>query len=181
MAEPKTGEILWYQPDPRAVIPLRKFHCPRSLMRKLKRGEFSFSVDVDFPSVIQRCAERREGTWLSDELIQLYRAAFQLGHAHSIEVWHNGELAGGLYGLSIGKVFFAESMFHRVTDASKAALYALVQVLGRGQAHLLEVQFLTEHLAKFGAIEISGEEYQEALREGLAGEPIPFEAGVLQL
>lgn len=166
MAEPKTGEIYWYNPDPRAILPLELFHCSHSLRRRLRRKNYHVTSDVAFDAVIDGCAQREE-TWISHEFKRLYTGLFSEGFAHSIEIWGEEGLVGGTYGVTLGGAFFAESMFHRRTDASKMALYYLIQHLRRCGFHLLEVQFLTPHLRTLGAIEISGAQYHLQLRQAL--------------
>ena len=158
------GEIGWFSPDPRAVIPLdERFHVPHGLRRTLKKNLFEVRVDTAFVRVIDRCAARRD-TWISQEIRESYVNLHQLGHAHSVETWYNGELAGGLYGVSIGGAFFGESMYHDVTDASKVALYALVERLRDRGFKLLDTQWTTAHLRSFGTFEIGRGEYLGELK-----------------
>ncbi|NDE14842.1 leucyl/phenylalanyl-tRNA--protein transferase [bacterium] len=167
MPDPVTGQIGWFRPDPRAVIPLDHFHASRSLMRTIKRGIFSVTVDQAFADVMKACAAR-PGTWITPEFIAAYSELFRRGYAHSVEVWHDQHLAGGLYGVSLSGAFFAESMFHNETDASKVALLKLVEhMTGKGMS-LLEVQFLTPHLSTLGAVEVTDEAYVKLLQEALA-------------
>jgi leucyl/phenylalanyl-tRNA--protein transferase len=159
--------IHWIEPKRRGVLPLDRFHQPRSLRRVIRKGHFETRVDSAFGQVIEACAEprpERPRTWLNDDLIELYRALHELGYAHSVESWAGGRLAGGLYGVSLGAAFFGESMFSRERDASKVALVALVERLRLGGYRLLDTQFVTDHLRQFGAIEISRESYQQQLR-----------------
>jgi len=156
------GEIGWFSPDPRAILPLDKFHVPHTLERIVRKKSFEIRIDTSFPQVMQECAQRPE-TWINDEIIESYTRLHQLGHAHSVEAWQNGALAGGLYGVSIGAAFFGESMFHHVRDASKIALVALMQHLRERRFVLLDTQWLTPHLEKFGAIEIPRAEYLHRL------------------
>ena len=167
MADDK-GEVHWLAPDPRAVIELDAVKVPRSLRALRKRGEFQLSVNRAFNEVIAACADRREGTWISDDIKDAYRVLHRLGFAHSVEAWRGEELAGGLYGMAIGGAFFGESMFHRVTDASKLALVYLIERMRRRGFALLDVQFLTEHLQRFGAVEIPRMEYERRLRRALS-------------
>ncbi|MGH2588801.1 MAG: leucyl/phenylalanyl-tRNA--protein transferase [Dehalococcoidia bacterium] len=162
MADGRNGRIRWYAPDPRAVMPLDAFHVPRSLRQTVQRGVFEVTVDADFPAVIRACAEREE-TWISAEIIRAYTGLHRIGLAHSVECWRDGRLAGGLYGVSLGAAFFGESMFSRETDASKVALVALVERLRERGFTLLDTQYLTPHLAHFGAIEIPRREYERRL------------------
>jgi leucyl/phenylalanyl-tRNA--protein transferase len=166
MAEPGDGEIRWYSPDPRTIIPLETFHVPRSLKRSVAKTPFTVKVDTAFPEVIRLCASR-EDTWISGEIIRLFTGLFDLGYAHSVETWEGGDLAGGLYGVGLGGAFFGESMVSLRTDASKIALVKLVERLLEGGFTLLDTQFQTPHLARFGAIEISREEYMRKLGQAV--------------
>ncbi len=166
MADSRRGRIRWYSPDPRAVIPLESFHVPRSLRRTIRRGLFDVRVNTAFRAVIRACAERPE-TWISDEIVRAYEALHALGLAHSVETWQGERLVGGLYGVALGGAFFGESMFSRVTDASKVALVALVERLRARGFTLLDTQFLTPHLARFGAVEIPRGEYLRRLAAAL--------------
>ncbi len=144
--------LSWWCPDPRAVLPLDGLHVSRSLARTLRRGELSTTTDRDFLGVLEGCADR-EVTWITPWLVHAYRGLHAAGHAHSVEVWDaGGTLVGGLYGVALGAVFSAESMFHRVDDASKVALVGLVERLRRGGFTLLDVQLPTDHLARLGAV-----------------------------
>jgi leucyl/phenylalanyl-tRNA--protein transferase len=182
MADHGSGRIAWYRPDPRAVMPLDAFHVPRSLRQTMRKGVFTVTVNRDFPGVIEACAEREE-TWISKEIVRAYTELHRFGLAHSVETWRHGRLAGGLYGVALGGAFFGESMFSRKTDASKVALVALVERLRERGFALLDTQFLTEHLARFGAVEIPRQEYERRLAAALAlpirfaeraaGEPAP--------
>lgn len=167
MADHRHGRIGWYRPDPRAVIPLDAFHVPRSLRRTIRRGDFELTFNADFPAVIAACAAREE-TWISDDVVRAYTGLHRLGLAHSVETWRAGRLAGGLYGVALGAAFFGESMFSRETDASKVALVALVERLRERGFVLLDTQFLTAHLARFGAIEIARAEYERRLGAALS-------------
>jgi leucyl/phenylalanyl-tRNA--protein transferase len=162
------GEIGWFSPDPRGILPLETFHVPARLNRTMRRSAFEVRIDADFEGVMRACAaDREEGTWISEEIVDGYTALHRLGLAHSIEVWQGGLLAGGLYGVHLGGAFFGESMFHRVTDASKVALTALVDRLTRRGFTLLDIQWVTPHLEQFGAIEIPRPEYLRRLRRAL--------------
>jgi leucyl/phenylalanyl-tRNA--protein transferase len=162
------GEIAWFSPDPRGVIPLDTFHLPARLARVLRGGRFEIAADRAFEGVMRACAERRgEGTWISEDIVQAYLALHRLGLAHSIEAWRGGRLVGGLYGVHLGGAFFGESMFHRETDASKVALAGLVDRLMRRGFRLLDVQWLTPHLAQFGAVEIPRKMYLARLKHAL--------------
>jgi len=164
------GRIYWYDPDPRAIMPLDKFHVPRRLRRTLRQGVFELRVNKEFTAVMEACAAiapDRESTWISPEMIDAYSKLHQLGFAHSVECWQAGELTGGLYGVAIQGLFAGESMFSKVRDSSKVALVHLVERLRLGGFKLLDVQFLTEHLATFGAVEIPAAEYKRRLQEAL--------------
>lgn len=162
MADPATGEIWWFRPDPRAILPIHGMHVSRSLRRVLRSGRFDVTVDRDFEAVMRGCADREE-TWISEDLIRAYTELHRMGYAHSVEAWRGGRLVGGVYGVSIGAAFMAESMFHRETDASKVALHALVTRLAEKDYELLDVQYQTPHLASLGVIEISLAEYLRRL------------------
>jgi leucyl/phenylalanyl-tRNA--protein transferase len=161
-------ELFWVEPRNRAIIPLDKFHVSRSLRRTLRSGRFEVTRDVAFARVIAACAEREE-TWINAELEQAMIALHGSGNAHSIEVWANGELAGGLYGVKLGRAFFGESMFSRQTDTSKVALAWLVARMKVGNFTLLDCQFMTEHLASLGAVTVTRETYVTLLASALGG------------
>jgi leucyl/phenylalanyl-tRNA--protein transferase len=166
----KDDTIYWYDPDPRAVIPLDTFHVPRSLARTIRQGQFEIRVDSAFRAVMEACAEPasgREVTWINSEIVAAYGELHALGFAHSVETWLGGELVGGLYGVALGGLFAGESMFSRVRDSSKVALVYLVERLRRGGFCLLDTQFMTDHLRRFGTIEIPREEYQARLTHAL--------------
>jgi leucyl/phenylalanyl-tRNA--protein transferase len=163
------GEIGWFSPDPRGILPLDAVHVPARLGRVIRSGRFEIAIDEDFEGVMRACAERPDdGTWISDEIVQSYLALHRLGLAHSVEARIGGALAGGLYGVHLNGAFFGESMFHRVTDASKVALMALVDRLQRRGFLLLDIQWVTPHLAQFGAVEIRRADYLVRLRQALA-------------
>ena len=163
--------IGWFSPDPRGIIPLDDFYVPSRLARVLRSERFDVAADLAFEDVMRACAaDRDEGTWISDEILECYTALYRLGIAHSVEVRREGRLVGGLYGVHLGGAFFGESMFHRETDASKVALASLVDRLRRRSFALLDVQWLTPHLAQFGAIEIPRPEYLARLQQALARE-----------
>jgi leucyl/phenylalanyl-tRNA--protein transferase len=168
----ETGEIAWFSPDPRGVIPLDTFHTPARLARVIRRGRFEIRIDTAFELVMRECADRRDhdGTWISEAIIDCYVTLHRLGLAHSVEAWQAGQLVGGLYGVHLGGAFFGESMFHRATDASKVALAALVDRLQRRSFRLLDVQWLTPHLEQFGAVEIPRTVYLERLKDALGRE-----------
>jgi leucyl/phenylalanyl-tRNA--protein transferase len=169
------GEIRWFSPDPRGIIPLEMFHVPRRLARVYRRGVFHIEIDRAFRDVIRACAEAERdpddpGTWINDEIIESYTALHGRGLAHSVEAWREDRLVGGLYGVALRGAFFGESMFHREPDASKVALIALVERLrSRGYA-LLDTQWVTAHLEQFGAIEIPRRVYLRRLEVSLQKE-----------
>jgi leucyl/phenylalanyl-tRNA--protein transferase len=172
MPDPDTEEILWFNPDPRAIIPLDRFHISRSLRRTAKKGLFKVSFDRNFAGVIDGCADR-SATWISADIKRAYLRLFELGFGHSVEVWGgNGALLGGLYGLSQGGVFHAESMFSRAKDASKIALWALTGRMKECGLTLLEVQFMTPHLKSLGAINIEKNNYIQILTESLRSQAV---------
>jgi leucyl/phenylalanyl-tRNA--protein transferase len=163
------GEIRWYSPDPRGIIPLDTFHASKRLGRVMRQGRFEVRVDSDFSAVIRACAARQDedGSWIDDEILESYCALHVAGIAHSVETWRDGTLVGGLYGVALGGAFFGESMFHRVTDASKVALVALVERLRERRFRLLDTQWVTEHLTQFGAVEIPRRRYLRLLAQAL--------------
>ena len=172
MAERRDDPTLyWVSPEKRGVIPLDGLHVPKRLARTIRSDRFRVTSDKVFAKVMQACAAPgpgREQTWINDEILRLYTALHAGGHAHSVECWDNKKLVGGLYGVSLGAAFFGESMFSTVRDASKVALVALVDILRRGGFTLLDTQFLTSHLARFGAYEIPREEYLVRLHAAVA-------------
>ena len=158
--------IAWFSPDPRAIIPLEDFHVPHALRRVARKKVFEIKIDNRFDEIIRACAKRKD-TWINRQIIESYERLHELGYAHSVEAWSKNKLAGGLYGVAIGGAFFGESMFHRVTDASKVALVALVERLREKKFTLLDAQWTTPHLQQFGAIEISREHYLKSLRRAI--------------
>lgn len=175
------GEIQWFSPDPRTIVPLDAFHIPHGLKRTLKKNLFEIRIDTEFEAVMRQCANRAE-TWINEEIIASYVNLYRSGHGHSVEAWYDGQLAGGLYGVSIGGAFFGESMFHVVTDASKVALHALVMRLRERGFTLLDTQWTTPHLKTFGVQEISRRDYLERLASSIQSrctfvdQPMPTEA-----
>lgn len=161
------GELHWLAPDPRAVIELDRFRPSRSLRATIRRQPFDVSINRAFEQMIVACADREEGTWISTEIFEAYCDLHRLGFAHSVEAWQDDQLAGGLYGVSIGGAFFGESMFHRVTDASKVALNELIETMRRRGLELLDVQFMTPHLHSLGAVEIPRSEYERRLARAI--------------
>lgn len=168
MAVNKRGDIRWFSPDPRALIPLDdRFHVPHGLKRLLKKNRFTVTFDEGFEEVIQACATMHGATWISKGIMRAYCELHRQGFAHSVEARLDGELAGGLYGVHIRGAFFGESMFHRATDASKVALVALVKRLRAGGFLLLDTQWTTPHLEQFGTVEIPRAEYLKLLEAAL--------------
>ena len=167
MAEPESGMITWHRPARRAIVPLGDFHISRSLARTLRLGKFEVTYDHAFDEVMLSCADRPEGTWISDEFRTVYGELHRQGKAHSVEVWIGERLVGGVYGVHLGGAFFAESKFHRVTDMSKVALTHLVWRLRERGFALLEVQYLTQHLAQFGTVTVPNRLYLRMLVEAL--------------
>ncbi|ODR98857.1 leucyl/phenylalanyl-tRNA--protein transferase [Methyloceanibacter methanicus] len=171
MAESADNNALyWIEPERRGILPLDAVHIPKSLARTIRRATFEVRIDNDFDAVIEGCAEPRAGrrsTWINGRIRSLYRELFALGHCHTVEVWQDGELTGGLYGVHLGRAFFGESMFSRARDASKIALVYLIARLKYGGFTLLDTQFITDHLARFGAVEISRQAFQRRLEDAL--------------
>ena len=165
--------LYWIEPQLRGVIPLDAFHVPRRLARSVRANRFEIRIDNDFDSVITACAAPARGrgkTWINRRIRRLYRELYARGHCHTVETWVDGRLVGGLYGVQLGSAFFGESMFHRERDASKIALVHLVARLKRGGFNLLDAQFMTAHLANFGAIEIDRDRYHRILADAIHGE-----------
>jgi leucyl/phenylalanyl-tRNA---protein transferase len=163
-------ELFWIDPRRRGILPLDAFHVPHKLRRVVRQGSFEIHCDTAFEEVIRGCAEateKRPNTWINDEIVRLYAALFDRGAAHSVEAWQDGTLVGGLYGVSFGAAFFGESMFSRATDASKVALVHLAARLRIGGYRLLDTQFLTPHLARFGGVEITRARYHRLLADAL--------------
>lgn len=161
-------EIFWVRPETRGIIPLDGFHIPRSLLKTVRQGRFEIRFSSDFAGVIAACAESNEGrpsTWINEPIRIAYSELFLRGHCHTVEAWQDGCLVGGLYGLALGGAFFGESMFSRVTDASKVCLVHLVQRLAERGFVLLDTQFTTEHLKRFGAIDVSRRKYERLLED----------------
>jgi len=171
MAEDREDpDLFWIDPRMRGIIPFEDFHVPRRLQRVIRKNRFRVSFNEQFEAVMEGCAEsteRRPRTWINDKILTLYTSLHRMGHAHSVEVWNGDELAGGLYGVSLGGAFFGESMFSRKSDASKVALVYLVARLIRGGYTLLDSQFVTRHLERFGAVEIPRATYRSLLAEAI--------------
>lgn len=174
MARGQRGDIHWFISEPRAIIPLERFKVRRSLQKAYRKHLYRITFDIAFPQVIRACARQDEvfpeEVWLSDEMIELYIQLHWQGHAHSVEVWQGDDLVGGLYGIAMQAAFFGESMFSRVQYASQFALLALVERLRRQQFLLLDTQVMTPHLAQFGAIEMTHDEYMAVLLQALREE-----------
>jgi leucyl/phenylalanyl-tRNA--protein transferase len=169
-------KLYWLDPRLRAVLPLDAFHLPKRLARTVRSGHFEVSADTAFVDVLRACAEPRPGhpeSWINEPIVDLYTELHRRGHAHSVECRRDGELVGGLYGVSVGAAFFGESMFSRERDASKVALVHLVARMLKGGFRLLDCQFMTEHLRGFGAIEVPREQFRTLLA-GAIGEPATF-------
>lgn len=170
MANPGHELITWHRPRRRAIIPLEAFHTSRSLARTLRQARFAVTFDEAFGDVMRACADRpgADGTWIDSRILAAYEELHRRGGAHSVEIWVDGALAGGVYGVHIGGAFFAESKFHRVRDMSKVALSHLVFRLRERGFALLEVQYVTSHLEQFGAVEIPNRQYEKLLAAALA-------------
>ena len=165
--------VYWVSPEKRGIIPLEDFHVPRRLARTVRSDPFEIRIDNDFDSVITACAAPARGrgkTWINRRIRRLYRELFARGHCHTVEAWIDGRLVGGLYGVQLGRAFFGESMFHRESDASKVALVHLVARLRRGGFKLLDAQFMTAHLATFGAVEVERGRYHRLLADAIQGD-----------
>lgn len=165
--------LYWIEPDMRGIIPLEGFHLPARLARSVRSTHCTVHVDRDFDAVIEGCAEPKQDrarTWINMRIRRIYRSLFDRGHCHTVEVYDGSDLIGGLYGVSLGRAFFGESMFHRARDASKIALVHLVARLKVGGYRLLDTQYVTEHLRTFGAVEVPKRRYHRLLEEALSGE-----------
>jgi leucyl/phenylalanyl-tRNA--protein transferase len=160
------GSIRCFSPDPRGILPLDAFHIPHGARKTVRDPRWEVRLDTAFDEVIRACANRRD-TWINDTIVQSYLVLHRAGHAHSLEIWRDGELAGGLYGVQIGGAFFGESMFHNIPGASKVALVCLAARLSKGGFRLLDTQWTTPHLVQFGAISIPRSEYLHLLQRAL--------------
>jgi leucyl/phenylalanyl-tRNA--protein transferase len=170
MADSITGEVQWYLPKMRAIIPIETFKPPRSLRQIIKKGIFEVRINTAFEEVMRQCATDRGdglGTWISEEMIRAYTELHHLGYAHSVETYKDGVLVGGLYGVALGSAFFGESMFYRVSNASKVAFAALMERLRERHFTLLDSQFMNDNVRRFGAIEIPHHVYMERLKTAL--------------
>ncbi|BBG29333.1 leucyl/phenylalanyl-tRNA--protein transferase [Zymobacter palmae] len=157
--------ILWWTPDPRMVLYPNEFRCRRSLAKRIRNGGFTLTFDTAFKEVMQYCGSLRDDTWISPQMVRAYHDLHLLGYAHSLEVWHDGELVGGLYGLALGRIFYGESMFSRCPDASKVALAHLATLPSEYGFALIDCQVHSDHLASLGAREIARSEFNAALRQ----------------
>lgn len=165
------GTLYWYSPDPRAIIPIDAYRPARSLRPVLNKNTFEIRINQNFEGVMRQCAAPRaqeEGTWISENIIEAYTKLHHLGMAHSIETYQGGTLVGGLYGVAIGAAFFGESMFHQVSNASKVAFHALMEILRERNFILLDTQFINDNVRRFGAVEIPKVEYLARLRQAIA-------------
>lgn len=166
-------EVFWVRPETRGIIPLHGFHMPKSLAKTMRQHRFNIRRDTDFDGVIDGCAESRPGrrrTWINGPIREAYAELFRRGHCHTVEAWREGRLVGGLYGVTLGRAFFGESMFARERDASKVCLAHLVEHLRERGFELLDTQFTTEHLKRFGAVDVPRSRYERLLAEALSGE-----------
>ena len=173
MADDATGEIYWYSPDPRAIIPIYSYQCQKSLRPVLNKKVFEIKIDFDFESVIRSCSKERfdgDGVWISEEIVKSYYNLHKLGFAHSVEVYFEGKLAGGLYGVALGSVFYGESMFFNIPNASKVAFHYLIEILKFNNFQLLDTQFINDNVKRFGAIEIPRRRFQMLLKDALKTE-----------
>ncbi len=162
-----SGRIGWFCPDPRAILPLEGFRPSKTLMQTVRSGRYEVRIDTAFDEVMRGCAAREEGSWINQRIVDVYCELFERGYGHSVEAWREGQLCGGLYGVALGGVFFGESMFHRSRDASKVALVGLVERMKARGFTLLDIQYLTPHLERLGAVEIPHARFMELLRAGL--------------
>lgn len=168
-------DLYWVEPALRGILPLDDVHIPKRLKRKIRSDYFTVRIDTDFDAVVAGCAAPapgRRSTWINDEIRRLFGELFRLGHVHTVEAWYDGKLVGGLYGLQLGSAFFGESMFSAATDASKVAFAHLVGRLKRGGFKLLDTQFATEHLSRFGVIEVPRSEYHVLLENALQDDAV---------
>jgi leucyl/phenylalanyl-tRNA--protein transferase len=171
----QSAKINWFDPDPRGMVPLDAVHVPRSLKSTLRRGVFEIRIDTAFAQTVEGCAER-SSTWINADIKRAYCELFEMGFAHSVECWRDGELAGGLYGVHLKAAFFGESMFARRTDASKVAFVHLVARLRAGGFALLDTQMATDHMQRFGAVEIPRRDYRRRLAAALGSDATFYRA-----
>jgi leucyl/phenylalanyl-tRNA--protein transferase len=164
----RDGRTRWYTADPRGILPLEQFHIPHTLGQTIRQKRFEVRINYDFAATMRACMNvRRDGSWISEDLVRVYSQLHEMGFAHSVEAWRNGVLAGGLYGVSLGAAFFGESMFHHQRDASKVALVHLVERLREREFELLDTQATTQHLRRFGCIDVPASEYLARLQRAL--------------
>jgi leucyl/phenylalanyl-tRNA---protein transferase len=171
MADSEDGEIYWYSPSPRAIIPIETYACSKSLRPVLNKNTFEIRINADFEGVIRGCSKPRtaeDGVWISNQIAETYIELHKMGFAHSIEAYYEGKLAGGLYGVALGSVFFGESMFYNVPNASKVAFHYLIERLKTRKYKLLDTQFINDNVARFGAIEISKTLFIKKLNKAIA-------------
>lgn len=169
-------ELYWFSPEERGVLPLAEFNIPRGLRRVMKDPPFTLKVDTAFEQVIRACGTITQGraeTWINEEIVRLYTELHRMGHAHSVESWQDGELVGGLYGVSLGGAFFGESMFSRKPEASKVALVTLVEILREAEYQLLDTQYVNDHLKQFGVQAVKKRSYMTKLAKALSASPNP--------
>lgn len=174
-------DLFWVDPEERGIIPLNAFHMPKSLKKTINRGIFDIKINSDFPKVMRECAAQtddRPSTWINQTILETYSKLHEVGHAHSVEAWHDGEMVGGLYGVSLGAAFFGESMFSRKTDASKVCLAYLVNHMIERGFILLDTQFTTDHLKRFGAIDIPRDDYAILLANAMEPMSIVFDSKI---
>ncbi len=171
-----TPELYWFQPEIRGVLPVEGFNVPHGMRKLLKTHDFTITIDKDFEAVMRACAElnaSRTETWINERIVQLYCSLHKMGDAHSVEIWQEDALVGGLYGVSIGGAFFGESMFSRTEGASKVALVSLAELLKEAGYTLLDTQYVNDHLKQFGVEEVPHEDYMERLESALSVSPNP--------
>jgi leucyl/phenylalanyl-tRNA---protein transferase len=171
MADPDDKQIYWYSPNPRAIIPMETYRCAKSLRSVINKNVFDLKINHDFIAIIENCALPRneeDGVWISDDIMALYIQLHSMGYAHSVEVYHHGKLAGGLYGVAMGSVFFGESMFYNIPNASKVAFHFLVERLIKRNFVLLDTQFINDNVKRFGAIEVPKDFFLSKLKYALA-------------
>lgn len=167
MADPdEDNAIYWYEPEMRGIILPEEFYIPKNLAREYRKKEFELKINNDFERTVRNCAERDE-TWISEEIIDVYKGLYKMGYGYSFEIWRNGDMIGGLYGIAMGRIFFGESMFHKATNASKIAIVCLMEWMKENEFMVLDCQFITDHLKQFGAREIPQKEYLVLLEKAL--------------
>jgi leucyl/phenylalanyl-tRNA--protein transferase len=170
MSDENTNDIYWYSPDPRAIIPIETYKCHKSLKSVINKKKFEIKLNTSFEEVIRSCSMPRfegDSVWISEDIIKVYLELHHFGFAHSVEAWQDEQLVGGLYGVALGSVFFGESMFYKVSDASKVAFHYLIQILRNNNFLLLDTQFINDNVKRFGAIEIKKSEFLKLLNKAL--------------